>query len=122
MRASHFAPAFRKSRIIVSRWTPVIRSVLRIDDPSVRSDKQSVAFSISRRRLPKGRSGMMPNVFRHALHFRRELPSLSLPHPMVAQPKVRQGVTEDRDGASMGSFSLDLGLLYAPGAHMSSTF
>jgi hypothetical protein len=35
---------------------------------------------------------MMPNVRLQARHFRRELPSLSLPQPMVGSPQERQAV------------------------------
>ncbi len=68
---------------MVSRWTPTIRSVLRIELPSTRRERQRVAFSSERRMEPRGRSGMRPNVLPHALHFRRALPSRSFPQPMV---------------------------------------
>ena len=76
----------------MSRWVPEIRSVERIEFPSVSSDRQSTARSMSRRMVPSGRAGMIPNVFRHPRHFRRALPSLSRPQPIVGSPQVRQAV------------------------------
>jgi hypothetical protein len=87
--------------MMVSRWTPATRSVVRMEEPSVSSLRQSSALSMSRRMAPRGRSGMMPNVFRQALHFRRGLPSLSRPHPTVGPPQVRQGVGAGVDGVSV---------------------
>lgn len=71
--------------MMVSRWTPEIRSVLRIELPSTRSERQREAFSSERRMEPSGRAGMRPNVLPHALHRRR-----ALPQAIVRPPQVRQ--------------------------------
>lgn len=68
---------------------------------------QRVAFSREIRMVPRGRAGMSPKDAPHALHFRRALPSRSLPHPIVRPPQVRQAIGAGvRFGASM-AFGLD---------------
>jgi hypothetical protein len=85
-----------------------MRSVLRMEEPSVRREIQSTALSMSWRMAPNGRTGMIPKVERHALHLRRGLPSLSFPQPIVGPPQERQlvglGVGVE---ASIASASID---------------
>jgi hypothetical protein len=51
-RDSHLPPTFRRSRQIVSRWTPETRSVDRIEEPSTSRERQRVAARVAIAVLP----------------------------------------------------------------------
>src|SRR4051794_394487 len=77
---------------------------------------QRTAFSMSRRIVPRGRTGTRATVTPQDLQRRRALPARSLPHPIVRPPQDRQAVPSGAVMGSMGALMvcLDSGVIVCP--------